>query len=78
MAVASLVRPAPKRQIDPQDIITVRDAAALFQCSPALIYKLVADRKIPFYRIPGSTSLRFLRGELLELLTNQEEGDGIR
>jgi len=71
MAIASLVRPAAQRRVDPADIITVKDVAEMFMLSTHTIYKLVEHGKLRHYRVPGTRAIRFLRSELLQMMTEQ-------
>jgi hypothetical protein len=54
-------------------MLTVNDVAKKWQCSPALIYALVAERKLRCFRLGlGRGTIRFTEDQLTEFLNMSE------
>jgi len=49
------------------DIMNVAEAAAFLRVHPKTLYRLIAERRIPFIRKPG-LGYRFMKTELLQWL----------
>lgn len=50
----------------PDDLLTVRDVAAMLRLTEAGVYSLVAQRKIPHFKI--SNRIRFTRSDVVAWL----------
>lgn len=62
--IKSLSRPAPAPVQEAEEVLTVKQCAALLGYSTDQIYRLVSKSLIPHYRVGGS--LRFRKSEVLE------------
>jgi excisionase family DNA binding protein len=51
----------------PEEVLTASQAAQFLHVHPKTIYRLIAERRIPFIRKPG-LGYRFLRSELMQWL----------
>lgn len=52
--------------------LTVPEVAALLRVKPRTIYEMVAQKRIPFRKPPGSNILRFDRDEIVAWLKNKD------
>lgn len=62
--IKSLSRPAPVTAQEAEEVLTVKQCAALLSYSADQIYRLVSKSEIPHYRV--GSSLRFRKREVLE------------
>lgn len=62
--IKSLSRPAPVTAQEAEEVLTVKQCAALLGYSPDHIYAQASKSLIPYYKIGGS--LRFRKSEVLE------------
>ena len=62
--IKSLSRPAPVVVQEAEEVLTVKQCAALLGYSTDQIYRLVSKSEIPHYRVGGQ--LRFRKSEVLE------------
>lgn len=62
--IKSLSRPAPAPAQEAEEVLTVKQCAALLSYSTDQIYRLVSKSQIPYYRLSGQ--LRFRKSEVLE------------
>lgn len=53
---------------DDEHLLTVVECAAYLKLKPSSIYQMVAERRIPHFKIPHSQALRFRKTELDEWL----------
>lgn len=60
----SMSRPAPAPVQEAEEVLTVKQCAALLSYSTDQIYRLVSKSQIPYYRLSGQ--LRFRKSEVLE------------
>ena len=54
---------------DPPEIMRAAEAAAFLRIHPKTLYRLIAERRIPFIRKPG-LGYRFQKARLLQWLQN--------
>lgn len=62
--LSSMSRPAPVVVQEAEEVLTVKQCAALLGYSTDQIYRLVSKSEIPYYRLSGQ--LRFRKSEVLE------------
>ena len=55
----------------PDDIMTIKEVAAFLKIKEKTAYRLVADGKIPGFKVGGSW--RFRRGEIESWIDNQSK-----
>jgi excisionase family DNA binding protein len=65
-------RPSLYEQLESKAVWTAPDLAKLLEVSDKLIYKLVRERRIPFFRI--GSSVRFSGKSLSGWIREKEEG----
>lgn len=78
-------RSTPKRDVRPSPItpttaasepfLTVNDVAALMPCAIKTVYRKIAQRILPAFRIAGSRELRIRRADVEQLLVPTMSSD---